>query len=140
MIPKPDCEGEKYQVPKARCTITEFNEIKRKTTMNGYAMIDVADSTSAGSDFTGCIVVFVTPNGARFRVDVRREKRNVKAKPYAQFLKYIFDRLFDLLVSDILLVDEITEILAVVFGPDQLMIFGFHANSRILRRPVPRLP
>jgi len=78
MIPKPDCEGEKYQVPKARCTITEFNEIKRKTTMNGYAMIDVADSTSAGSDFTGCIVVFVTPNGARFRVDVRREKRNVK--------------------------------------------------------------
>jgi len=41
-------------------------------------MIDVADTTTENADWTGVIVHFVAPNGSRYRVDVRREKRNVK--------------------------------------------------------------
>lgn len=78
MIPKPDKPDEQYQVPAHRITVTEFNKIKRKTTLNGYAMIDVADTTTPGADFTGAIVTFIAPNGARFRVSCKREKRNVK--------------------------------------------------------------
>lgn len=77
MIDKPDGTGQ-YRVPKQRITMTEFEKIRRKTTLNGYAMIDCADATTANADWTGVIVVFVAPNGARFRVDVRREKRNIK--------------------------------------------------------------
>ena len=77
MIDKPDGTGQ-YRVPKHRITMSEFEKIRRKTTLNGYAMIDVADSVSHSADWTGAVVIFVAPNGARFRVDVRREKRNIK--------------------------------------------------------------
>lgn len=77
MIDKPDSTGQ-YRVPKHRITMEDFEKIRRKTTLNGYAMIDCAGSTSINADWTGVVVVFVAPNGARFRVDVRREKRNIK--------------------------------------------------------------
>lgn len=77
MIPKPNNPEETYRVPKQRITMEEFEKIRRKTTLNVYAMIDCADATTASADWTGVIVVAVAPNGARFRVDVRREKRNI---------------------------------------------------------------
>jgi len=78
LIPKPEDENQSYQVPKHRITMAEFEKIRLRTTLNGYAMIDAADATTANADYTGCVVVFVAPNGARFRVEVKREKRNVK--------------------------------------------------------------
>lgn len=78
MIPKPDAPEEQYQVPAQRITFEEFETIRKKTTLNGYAMIDVADTTTVNADWTGSIVTFVAPNGARFRVHVAREKRNIK--------------------------------------------------------------
>jgi hypothetical protein len=68
----------KYRVPTHRITFDQFNKLRRTTTLNGYAMIDVADTTTDKADFTGAIVVFVDPHGNRYRVDVRREKRNIK--------------------------------------------------------------
>jgi hypothetical protein len=79
MIPKPSNPEETYRVPAQRITMEEFEKIRRKITLNVYAMIDCADATTANADWTGAIVVAVAPNGARFRVDVRREKRNVNA-------------------------------------------------------------
>ncbi len=78
MIPKPDAPEENYRVPKERITMTEFDEIRKKTVLNGYAMIDVADTTTAKADWTGSVVTFVAPNGKRYRVHVGREKRNIK--------------------------------------------------------------
>jgi len=78
MIPKPDNPEEKYRVPAQRITMAEFEQIRRKTTLNVYAMIDSADATTANADWTGVIVVAVAPNGARFRLDARREKRDIK--------------------------------------------------------------
>jgi phage terminase large subunit-like protein len=78
MIPKPDAPEEQYQVPAERITMEEFEKVRKNTTLNGYAMIDVADTTTANADWTGSIVTFVAPNGARFRVHVAREKRNIK--------------------------------------------------------------
>ena len=75
MIPKPDNPLQSYRVPTQRITMEEFEKIRRKTTINVYAMVDCADATTAGADWTGCVVVAVTPNGARFRLDVRREAR-----------------------------------------------------------------
>lgn len=78
MIPKPDNPLLTYRVPTQRVTMEEFEKIRRKTTLNFYAMVDCADATTAGADWTGVVVVAVAPNGARFRVDVRREKRDIK--------------------------------------------------------------
>lgn len=78
LIPKPDAPNEQYQVPKERITFEEFHKVRKNTTLNGYAMIDVADTTTVNADWTGSIVTFVAPNGARFRVHVAREKRNIK--------------------------------------------------------------
>lgn len=78
MIPKPDNPLLTYRVPAQRITMEEFEKIRRKTTLNFYAMVDCADATTAGADWTGVVVVAVAPNGARFRVDVRREKRDIK--------------------------------------------------------------
>lgn len=78
LLPKPDAPDEEYQVPAHRVTVEEFNKIRQKTTLNGYAMIDVADTTTVNADWTASIVTFVAPNGARFRVHAAREKRNVK--------------------------------------------------------------
>jgi len=69
--------GQKYHIPVQRVTMQEFENLRKKTPLNGYAMIDMADSTTEGADWIGAVVIFVAPNGARFRVDVRREKRNV---------------------------------------------------------------
>lgn len=76
MVPAPDDPKNSYRVPKHRITMAEFEKIRQRTVLNGYAMIDVADSTSDSSDDTAAVVIFVAPNGARFRVDVRKEKRN----------------------------------------------------------------
>lgn len=78
MVTKPDQPKEQYRVPKARMTMEQFDRIRKKTVLNGYAMIDAADATTEKADFTGAVVQFVAPNGARFRVDCRREKRNIK--------------------------------------------------------------
>ena len=86
MIPKPDNPDEEYRVPKQRITMQQFEKIRRRTTLNVYAMIDAADATTASADWTGVVVVAVAPNGARFRLDVRREKRNIK-----DFISLIFD-------------------------------------------------
>lgn len=78
LIPKPDAPTEKYQVPKDRITMEEFEQLRRTSTLNGYAMLDVADTITASADWTGSIVTFVAPNGMRYRVEVAREKRNIK--------------------------------------------------------------
>lgn len=77
MIDKPDGKGQ-YRVPKSRITMDDFEKIRKRTTMNGYAMIDCAQSTTVNADWTGVVVKFVAPNGARFRVSCKREKRNIK--------------------------------------------------------------
>ena len=78
MIQKPNApEGEVYRVPAQRVTMAQFEQLRKKTTMNGYAMIDTADSTKSGSDWIGALVVFVDTHGNRYRVDVRREKHNI---------------------------------------------------------------
>ena len=69
--------GDKYRVPAKRITMEEFEEMRKKTTFTGFAQIDVADTTTPGADFTGLIVEFIDPNNNRYRVDVRREKRNI---------------------------------------------------------------
>lgn len=77
MVAKPGAPDEKYRVPKERITMQQFEQLRRKTTLNGYAMIDTSDSTKEHSDWIGAVVVFVDPHGNRYRVDVRREKRNI---------------------------------------------------------------
>ena len=77
MIPKPNKPEETYRVPRHRITMEDFQKIRRKTTLNVYAMIDCADATTVNADWTALIVVAVAPNGARFRLDARREKRNI---------------------------------------------------------------
>jgi len=78
MISKPNGEpGETYRVPTQRITMAEFEKMRKRTTLNGYAMIDTADSTKSTADWIGCIVVFVDPSGHRYRVDIRRERRNI---------------------------------------------------------------
>jgi hypothetical protein len=77
MIKTPDGKGE-YRVPTHRILMSEFEQLRRDKTMNGYAMIDTADATTAKSDFTASIVHFVDPQGNRYRVHVAREKRNIK--------------------------------------------------------------
>lgn len=76
MIDKPDGTGQ-YRVPAQTITMAEFEKLRRKTTLNGYAMIDTSDTTTATSDWIGAIVVFVDPNGVRYRVECRRERRNI---------------------------------------------------------------
>lgn len=78
MIPDPNDREVTYRVPKQRITVDDFERVRRRTTLNGYAMLDAADATTDSADFTGAVVVFVAPNGARFRVDVKREKRNIR--------------------------------------------------------------
>jgi len=77
-IADPNNPGGKYRVPAKRLTMEQFELMRRKTTLNGYAMIDAADSTTEKADFTGAVVTFVDPHNNRYRVDVRREKRNIK--------------------------------------------------------------
>lgn len=77
MVAKPDKPKELYRAPKYRVTMAEFEMIRKKTTLNVYAMIDAADATTEQADWTGLVVIAVAPNGARFRIDVRREKRNI---------------------------------------------------------------
>jgi len=76
MIDKPDGTGQ-YKVPAKRITMAEFEKLRMKKTMNGYAMIDTADTTKDKADWTAVIVLFVDPQGNRYRVDCRREKRNI---------------------------------------------------------------
>lgn len=57
----------------------KFKEIEHKL-FNGYAAIDVADSTKDGSDWTGVIVHLIDSNGNRYRVYVKRERRNILGK------------------------------------------------------------
>lgn len=77
MIPIPDRPESSYQVPAQRITMEDFDSLRKKTIMNGYAQLDMADTTTENADFTGVIVEFVAMNGNRYRVDVRREKRNI---------------------------------------------------------------
>lgn len=56
-----------------------FEQIKEKS-FNGYAALDVADSTKAGSDWTGTVVHLVDDQGNRYRVVCRRERRNILGK------------------------------------------------------------
>lgn len=67
-----------YRVPAKRITMDEFELLRKKRVFNGYAMIDVADVVSAGSDFTGVVVVMVDQFNNRYRVHAAREKRNAK--------------------------------------------------------------
>lgn len=77
MIDLPDGKGQ-YRVPKYRISMDKFNALRRGKIMNGYAMIDMADTTTERADFTGAVVHFVDPQGNRYRPDCRREKRNIK--------------------------------------------------------------
>ena len=77
MIDKPGCPGETYRVPAKRITMEQFDKLRQKTMLNGYAMIDTSDTTKEKSDWIGVIVVFVDTYGNRYRVDCRREKRNI---------------------------------------------------------------
>lgn len=70
--------GGQYKVPKYRMTMDAFTKLRVKTTMNGFAMIDMADATTDKADFTGSIVTFVDTQGNRYRVHAAREKRNIK--------------------------------------------------------------
>lgn len=72
-----DNNGDKYRVPRMRITMEQLEEMRKKTTFTGYAMIDVADTVTPSADYTGMVVHFVDPFGNRYRVDVRREKRNI---------------------------------------------------------------
>jgi len=56
-----------------------FDQIKDKS-FNGYAALDVADSTKDGSDWTGVIVHLVDDQGNRYRVVCKRERRNILGK------------------------------------------------------------
>lgn len=77
MVDLPNGKG-KYRVPKERITMDKFTALRKSKTMNGYAMLDMADATTDRADFTGAVVHFVDPQGNRYRVDCRREKRNIK--------------------------------------------------------------
>lgn len=77
MVDLPTGKGQ-YRVPKHRVTMDAFHQLRRKTTFNGYAMIDMADATTDKADFTGSVVHFVDPHGNRYRVHVGRERRNIK--------------------------------------------------------------
>jgi len=77
-IPCPDDKEITYRVPAKRIIMQEFEEMRRTTVFNGYAMIDVADVVTAGSDYTGVVVVMVDKHNNRYRVHVAREKRNAK--------------------------------------------------------------
>lgn len=57
----------------------KFSDIKNKT-FNGYAALDVADSTKEGSDWTGAVVHLVDNEGNHYRVSCKRERRNVLGK------------------------------------------------------------
>lgn len=77
-ITTPDNPDLKYRVPAKRITMDQFHSMRKTKVFNGYAMVDVADVTTAGSDYTGVMVVFVDQNNNRYKVHVSREKRNVK--------------------------------------------------------------
>lgn len=91
MIPVPGDEKSRnprtYRVPVKRLTMAEFEKLRRTTTLNGYAMIDTADSTKENADWTAAIVKFVDPHNNHYRVDVRRERRNIKG---------VIDLIFDI--------------------------------------------
>lgn len=57
----------------------EWDEIKNKQ-FNGYAAVDVADSTQVSADFTGVIVHLIDTEGNHYRVHCKREKRNALSK------------------------------------------------------------
>jgi len=77
-IPCPDNQELSYRVPAKRITMDQFMTMRKTKVFNGYAMIDVADVITAGSDYTGVMVVFVDQNNNRYKVHVAREKRNSK--------------------------------------------------------------
>lgn len=77
-IPCPDNNEISYRVPARRITMDQFMTMRKTKVFNGYAMIDVADVVTAGSDFTGVMIVFVDQNNNRYKVHVAREKRNAK--------------------------------------------------------------
>lgn len=56
-------------------TMEELQALKR--TFSGFCTIDVADSTKETSDWTGVIVWLIDNEGNRYRVDVRRERRDI---------------------------------------------------------------
>jgi phage terminase large subunit-like protein len=76
-IPDPHDKSKTYRVPAVRTTMAKFKAYAKRTVVNGYAMVDAGDATTENADFTGVIVHFVDAQGNRFRVDVRREKRNI---------------------------------------------------------------
>lgn len=55
--------------------LVELDTLKGKV-LNGYAAIDVAESTSEGADWTGVVVHLVDSDGNHYRSSVRRERRN----------------------------------------------------------------
>jgi hypothetical protein len=77
MIASPDDKENLYKVPKRRVTMKQLEKMRHNKVFVGFAQIDTADSTTAGADFTGAIVQLVDSNNNRYRVDVRREKRNI---------------------------------------------------------------
>lgn len=77
-IPEPINKDLRYRVPAKRISMDDFSDLRKRFVFNGYAMIDVADVTTAGADYTGVVVIFVDQNNNRYVVDVRRERRNVK--------------------------------------------------------------
>ena len=64
--------------PARRITLDEIK--KSGKVFNGYAALDFADSTKSKSDWTGCVVHLIDRDGNRYRVDCRRERRNIKGK------------------------------------------------------------
>lgn len=74
-------------MPARYITWDQFKKMQTVETMNGFATIDMADSTKESADFTGVVVEFIIPNGTRLRVDVRREKRNING---------VIDLIFDI--------------------------------------------
>src|SRR5680860_843358 len=64
----PNGSGGEYRVPVRRILMSEFEEMRKHTTFNGYAQIDVADTTTPGADYTALVVQFVDPNNNRYRV------------------------------------------------------------------------
>jgi len=57
--------------------LIDIKEVTKKTNMNGYAMMDLADSTKNTADYTGAVTWLVDTDGNRYRVDVRRERRDI---------------------------------------------------------------
>ena len=63
-----------YKVPKNYITKTDFELLRKTTFFNGFAQIDLADTTGDKSDYTGITVELVNPAGYRFIVQAERRR------------------------------------------------------------------